>query len=70
MNSEQFESTYAMLVRSDEEERSVSETVVYVVLILSMVFTMWQVAQMRVTVPEKLSAHTIAQTSLVVPSGV
>lgn len=63
MNSETFESTYAMLVRSDEKERSLSETMIYVLLILSMLFAVWQVALMRVTVPESLSARTVAHSA-------
>jgi hypothetical protein len=69
MNSEPFESTYAMLVRSDEKERSVSETMIYVLLILSMLFAVCQVALMRVTVPESLSARTVAQTAIVPAHG-
>ncbi|MGZ5019333.1 MAG: hypothetical protein ACXWAV_02805 [Chthoniobacterales bacterium] len=64
MNSETFESTYAMLVRSEEKERSLSETAIYLVLILSMFFSVWQVAQMRVTIPENLTAKPIAQVAI------
>ncbi len=61
MNTETFESTYALLLRSDEKERSVSETVVYLLLILTMAFTVWQAAQTRVTVPTNLRAPAVAQ---------
>lgn len=64
MNSQTFESTYAMLVRSEEKERSLSETAVYLLLIMSMVFSVWEAAQMRVTIPENLTAKPIAQTTI------
>jgi len=41
---EHEESTYALLVRSQEEERSLPETGVYLLLILTMAFTAWQAA--------------------------
>ena len=63
MNPQTFESTYAMLVRSEEKERSLSETAVYLLLILSMVFSVWQAAHMRVTIPENLTAKPVAQLS-------
>jgi len=62
MKTETFESTYAMLVRSEEKERSISETAIYLILILSTVFSIWQAAQQRVTLPNILGA-SIAQSS-------
>lgn len=44
-------STYALLVRSQEEERSVYETAVYMLFILSAVFSIWQVAQQPLHLP-------------------
>jgi len=44
MNS-QFESTYALLIRSEEKGRGVLETLVYAVFILAVVFSIWQFAQ-------------------------
>ncbi len=64
MNSQTFESTYAMLVRSEEKERSLSETAVYLLLIFSMVFSVWQAAHMRVTIPENLTPKTVAQMAM------
>ena len=64
MNSPTFESTYAMLVRSEEKERSLSETAVFVLLILSMVLSVWQAAHMRVTIPENLTPKTVAQVTM------
>ena len=63
MKNETFESTYAMLVRSEEKERSLSETAVYLLLILSTVFSIWQAAHQPVTVPTSLIPHApMAQT--------
>jgi hypothetical protein len=41
----QFESIYALLVRSEEKGREVLETVLYVAFILSVVLLMWEFAQ-------------------------
>ncbi len=51
---EQFESTYAMLLRSEEKERSASEMLIYALLILSAVFSIWQLALRPITVPTNL----------------
>ena len=40
-----FESTYALLVRSEEKERSRFESCAYLVFILSAIFSIWHVAQ-------------------------
>ena len=44
-------STYAVLVRSEQEERSVAESIVYVLFVLSAVFSIWQVARQPITLP-------------------
>ena len=52
MNYRQHEeSTYALLVRSSEEERSLPETAVYVLLILCTIFSIWQSAQQPFKLP-------------------
>jgi hypothetical protein len=51
MNQE-FESTYALLIRSEEKSRSVLEIVLYAIFILSVVVGIWQFAQ----TPVKVSA--------------
>jgi hypothetical protein len=48
----QFESTYALLARSEEKGRGVLEILVYAVLILGVVLSIWQFAQ----TPVKISA--------------
>jgi hypothetical protein len=47
----QFESTYCLLVRSEEKGRGVLEIGVYAASILSVVFSIWQFAQTPVTIP-------------------
>jgi len=44
-------STYALLVRSEENNRSLFETFVYGMLVLSAVIGIWQFAHMRVASP-------------------
>jgi hypothetical protein len=46
----QFESTYALLVRSEEKGRGVLEAVVYVALVLSAVLLIWEFAQSPVKI--------------------
>ena len=44
-------STYALLVRSEENNRGLFETFVYAMLVLSAVIGIWQFAHMRVPSP-------------------
>ena len=46
----QFESTYALLARSEEKGRGVLEILVYAVLILGVVLSIWQFAQTPVNI--------------------
>ena len=52
MNNE-FESTYALLVRSEEKGRGLLETIVYAAFILSAIFSIWEFATQR---PVKIPA--------------
>jgi hypothetical protein len=45
------ESTYALLVRSEEGQRNLSESAVYVLLILCTVFSIWQSARQPFQLP-------------------
>ncbi len=63
MKTETFESTYALLVRSEEKERSFSETIIYVLLILTMAFAIWQAAHVRITIPNRLGIPSFAQSA-------
>jgi hypothetical protein len=47
----QLESTYGMLARSEEKGRGILEILVYAAVILSVVFSIWQVAETPLTVP-------------------
>lgn len=44
-------STYALLVRSEENDRGLFETFVYGMLVLSAVIGIWQFAHLRVASP-------------------
>lgn len=46
-----FESTYALLVRSEEKSRSRLEVLVYALFILSAVFSIWQFAHQSMAFP-------------------
>ncbi|MEN3368355.1 MAG: hypothetical protein V7609_498 [Verrucomicrobiota bacterium] len=50
-------STYALLVRSEEKERSLFEVVAYGLTVLSVVAAIWQFAAQPVKLPATLS-HT------------
>ena len=51
-------STYALLVRSEEKERGLFETIVYTLLVLSAVIGIWQFAHLRV--PSPFAGRTLA----------
>ena len=65
----QFESTYALLVRSEEKGRGVLETVLYVAFILSAVLLIWEFAQSSVSIPaaglEQSAVSQAAKTQMV-----
>jgi hypothetical protein len=50
-NNNQFESTYALLVRSEEKGRGVLEAVLYIAFILSAVVLIWEFAHSSVGIP-------------------
>jgi len=58
LSAEGFESTYALLVRSEEKERSMFEGAAYLVFILSAVFSIWNVAQQPIALPKDGVIHT------------
>lgn len=58
LSAEGFESTYALLVRSEEKERSMFEGAAYLVIILSAVFSIWHVAHQPVVLPKDGVIHT------------
>ncbi len=47
----QHESTYALLVRSEEKSRNLFEAVIYPLLILGPLIAIWQFAQQPVKIP-------------------
>ena len=57
---EGFESTYALIVRSEERERGATEGAVFLLFMLSVLFSIWQVAQQPITLPTDGIIHTIS----------
>ncbi len=52
INSAQgFESTYALIVRSEEKERSLFEGAIYFAVVLSAILTLWHAATQPVALP-------------------
>jgi hypothetical protein len=56
-----FESTYALIVRSEEKERSLFEGAVYFAVVFSALLTLWHVATQPVALP--LTAVHTSSTS-------
>jgi hypothetical protein len=63
-SAEGFESTYALIVRSEEKERGIFEGAVYFAVVLSALFSIWQVARQPILLP-LTSVHT---TSIAQPA--
>ena len=63
LSTKGFESTYALIVRSEEKERNLFEGAVYLVLILSAVFSIWQAAHQRVVLRTSPQSTSIAQSA-------
>ena len=57
-----FESTYALLVRSEEKERSMFEGAAYLVFVLSAVFSIWQMVHQPVELPKGGVIRTSGRT--------
>ena len=56
-------STYALLVKSEEKERSLFETFVYGLLVLSAVVGIWQFAHLRVPTPFAANQPAVVSVS-------
>ena len=69
IENRQPESTYALLVRSEEKGRGVLETVLYVAFILSAVLLIWEFAQSAVSIqdarPEQSAVSQSARTQVI-----
>lgn len=59
------ESTYALLVRSEEKSRGILETVLYAFFILSAIVSIWQFAQQPVLIKAPgLTNHAVTVTAV------
>ena len=63
LSAEGFESTYALVIRSEEKERNLFEGAVYLVLILSAVFSIWQAAHQPVAFLRSSTSTSVAQSA-------
>lgn len=57
LSTDGFESTYALLVRSEDKERNMFEGAAYLVFILSAVFSIWHMVQQPVALPKDNGIH-------------
>jgi hypothetical protein len=62
-SAEGFESTYALLVRSEEKERSIFEGAVYFAVVLSAILSLWHAATQPVQVPTAIHTTSISQSA-------
>ena len=62
-SAEGFESTYALIVRSEEKERSIIEGAVYFAVILSALLSLWQAVNQPVQVPTAIHTTSISQSA-------
>ena len=62
-NSEGFESTYALLMRSEEEQRSRLETLIYTVLIATTVLAVSQFGRVAMVMPSAMGASSAVTTA-------
>lgn len=68
-NNEIHESTYALLVRSENEKRSLLEVVVYGLFILSAIVAIWQLAHQPINPITNLPRTTsVSQTAVATDS--
>jgi len=67
-DAETFESTYALLVRSEEKQRSRFETLVYTVLAVSTIFAVLQFGREAAMMPSSI-AHVSTTISAPVQHG-
>lgn len=63
LSAEGFESTYALIVRSEEKERGIFEGAVYFAVVLSALFSIWQVAKQPVELPNTIHTTSITQSA-------
>ncbi|MEY2486794.1 MAG: hypothetical protein QOG67_3853 [Verrucomicrobiota bacterium] len=60
---EVFESTYALIVRSEEKQRSRLETLVYTLLIMSSLFAVSQFGRQAMTIPASIVRNSTVATA-------
>ena len=63
LSAGRFESTYALIVRSEEKERGIFEGAVYFAVVLSALVSIWQVAKQPVEMPTTIHTTSITQSA-------
>ena len=63
LSTDGFESTYALIVRSEDKERNMFEGAVYLVFVFSAVFSIWQMVH-QVALPSRNVIHTTTAQSI------
>lgn len=61
---DQFESTYALIVRSEEKQRSRFETLIYTLLVGSSLFALTQFGREAATLPSTVARNSMAPTAI------
>jgi hypothetical protein len=64
LSTDGFESTYALIVRSENKGRNMFEGAAYLALILSAVFSIWQMVQQPIDLPKGNVIHTTTARSI------
>ena len=62
-NPETFESTYALLVRSEEKQRSRFETLIYALLIVSTMLAVSQAGRQAAIMPSSIARVSMTTTA-------
>ena len=65
---EVFESTYALIVRSEEKQRSRFETLIYTLLVVSSLFAVSLFGRQAATMPSSIARVSTTTTIAPVPS--
>ena len=65
--NDQFESNYALLIRSEEKGRGILEILVYAVFFLSVVSSIWQFAQTPLKISESGVEARVAHRTATIP---
>ena len=66
-NEEPFESTYALIVRSEEKQRSRFETLIYTLLVVSSLLALSQFGREAATLPMSVARDSVTRLAVAGP---